>query len=495
MAAQEDQFSYFTLSAPLSDDQGIPSEYYMPIDSTDPSYQQLEYGPIYSGDASINLTNLEQLDARHQIQETQAQSPARLGQQNSFQYAPFDIPIGQSMVMNDLNSYQINQLDSSTAEFEALLREHGLGSSGLPVQRSQSDMGPSTHKIELTLHDATQDPHRPGSSKSMFNLENAPGWDIITSTAVPMTPVTESLTQLESPSKILGFALAKCNLLENSPISSTSMDKTSGIIADDDSDDMAIGADIPMDMINTHLADNPDNPKMPYKCIFPGCKKQVKCFARRENAKSHIASTHLNDKAFKCKFCNARFTRQHDCKRHEGKHAPDEAQHHCTCAFSTPRKDALTRHWKRAICPLGIEKYPQNQRTEPPKRGRPRRNRPDAVKRKDKPSKQHKDEAAKQRKEKASRQRQINAEKEAEQAFVASLGSPFSGSEDFTPPDSPPELAHSPEFSVEDDLPSSIMMNGERYFPYDDAMQDELFGEMLNADMLAKSSGFDFDNI
>lgn len=616
MTSQEDSTNF--TAAPISPNlfQQVDQGFYMADDTNNnamsltavPESYQNQCGPVHQGSQPVSITNPGQFDTQYQVQDTHAQCPTQPGQQQSWeyspslQYPPFDVAQSQMQIDNTLKEFLP---PTGEAEFLALLRQHGLDlSSGLPIERSQSDMGPATLNVAFGSRDASdrREPQRPGSSRSMFDFGVPSGWK---SAARPITPVQENVKAvsvpdtfhpvtpakqisdtprfvatmgnvdssdftratgyssnsspepqakhrssvdfhfLESPSKTLGSPMANlllqgdCSPMRqpmfyaaDSPDSSVDMDGASPLHMDEDDDNIVVDSGITADMINVYLGENPDDAKMPYVCTFPGCKKQVKCFARRENAKSHISSTHLNDKTYKCKLCPARFTRQHDCKRHEGKHAPAEQKYHCTCKFNTPRKDALNRHWRRAICPLGLEKFPENGKKTPAKRGRPRTHRPDDAK----------------RQSKSTRQRKLNAEKAAEhveKASSPSIGSEYSyaaetspvmhnvnlaqlmmpssvdesrafkgyelgameGGLSFTPPlspkgsascgvsspgkdvtfvpgtdtppGSPPELVHSPHLSVDEELPSRVITSR-------DGLSDDLFAQLLNADMMMK---------
>ncbi|ODV96210.1 hypothetical protein PACTADRAFT_49597 [Pachysolen tannophilus NRRL Y-2460] len=114
----------------------------------------------------------------------------------------------------------------------------------------------------------------------------------------------------------------------------------------------------------------PDESKR-FTCVYHNCGKT---FSRISNTRAHI-QTHLSDRPFPCNYCNKRFVRQHDLRRHEKSH--QEFSFSCLCGKKFPRQDALKRHRIRQICVGGIEddKSPEKQRTmisKPlKKRGRP----------------------------------------------------------------------------------------------------------------------------
>lgn len=119
----------------------------------------------------------------------------------------------------------------------------------------------------------------------------------------------------------------------------------------------------------------PDPADGKWLCLFPECEKR---FGRKENIKSHV-QTHLGDRQYRCSHCNKCFVRQHDLKRHAKIHSGAKP-YPCACGNSFARQDALTRHRQRASCVgafAGIEK-------KVAKRGRPRKNRPEADERIDK---------------------------------------------------------------------------------------------------------------
>lgn len=117
-----------------------------------------------------------------------------------------------------------------------------------------------------------------------------------------------------------------------------------------------------------------------WTCMYPECGKR---FGRKENIKSHV-QTHLGDRQFLCIHCNKRFVRQHDLKRHEKIHTGIKP-YPCECGHSFARMDALTRHKQRNTCVGGIG-GPEGYEKRSPKRGRPRKHRPDTEERLEKAS-------------------------------------------------------------------------------------------------------------
>ena len=590
---------------------------------------QLQYAPV-SQEAQVSNANISrQMQFQHSIQNTQPQCPSRPGQQEQWefppqiQYAPFD-QVQQAIQFENDFSKELWQQQAMDPAFATLLRECGFPTSNsLPIERSQSDMGPQTHVPNFAPFQQSSEKQssRPTSSRSMYDFRNQPN-----GSHRPVTPIQESpgslndatvtmntftpikrtstpinstvfshfrngsvqhtdssnfdLAQaysatpsqyshpsnrssvdfgvLESPSKTLGPFMANLNFSsETSPVMEPLVYDAESPASSSDFDDSGspapvgnwviretsgiryrhINTGVHIDDITVYIEEDHSNPKMPYVCTYDGCKKSVKRFDRRENAKAHI-QTHVGDKPCGCLHCDAAFSRFHDLKRHINKHN-DDRMYKCPaypdrCNFNGDRKDALNRHLQRCICPGGVEKYPHLhalKKDSPTKRGRPKKKRPDVE----------------TRQEKATRQRKKNATKGgdnisdsisvsmSESSFpasdtspvmqtmsinmadllmpqspnssnsvknedcinnttsfrltpplspdVASCGNvspkkdePLSQPAD-TPPGSPPELIHSPQPSLEEELPSTAFTDG-------DGMNDELFGELLQAEMI-----------
>ena len=123
--------------------------------------------------------------------------------------------------------------------------------------------------------------------------------------------------------------------------------------------------------------EGPDPTDQKWTCLFPECKKR---FGRKENIKSHV-QTHLGDRQYQCPHCKKCFVRQHDLKRHAKIHSGVKP-YPCLCGNSFARHDALTRHRQRGMCIGAFEGIVKKV----VKRGRPRKNRPDAEERHDKAS-------------------------------------------------------------------------------------------------------------
>lgn len=123
--------------------------------------------------------------------------------------------------------------------------------------------------------------------------------------------------------------------------------------------------------------DGPDPADQKWSCLFPECRKR---FGRKENIKSHV-QTHLGDRQYQCPHCKKCFVRQHDLKRHAKIHSGVKP-YPCACGNSFARHDALTRHRQRGMCIGAFEGIVKKV----VKRGRPRKNRPDAEERHDKAS-------------------------------------------------------------------------------------------------------------
>nr|POE51127.1 metallothionein expression activator [Quercus suber] len=140
-----------------------------------------------------------------------------------------------------------------------------------------------------------------------------------------------------------------------------------------------LGPDIPASIVETGVQNCEvqqyigefDEVDRKYPCMYHGCSKR---FGRKENVRAHV-QTHLGDRQFKCDLCDKTFVRQHDLKRHITIHS-DDRPHGCMCGQSFARHDALTRHRQRGMCVgtlPGFEKDPADL----PKRGRPKKQRPE----------------------------------------------------------------------------------------------------------------------
>jgi regulatory protein SWI5 len=138
-----------------------------------------------------------------------------------------------------------------------------------------------------------------------------------------------------------------------------------------------IDTGIPPEQIDAYLT--PQDPiTKGWSCLFvdPDHRNKVcnKFFKRKENARSHVQN-HLNDRQFQCNDCGKTFVRQHDMKRHAAIHK-DDRPHVCPCGSGFARHDALTRHRQRGMCEGALPGYEKNEEDKP-KRGRPKKQRPD----------------------------------------------------------------------------------------------------------------------
>lgn len=84
------------------------------------------------------------------------------------------------------------------------------------------------------------------------------------------------------------------------------------------------------------------------RCPYPGCDK---IFNRSYNFKSHY-KIHSGEKPFECNYCEIKFARCHDLRRHEKIHQRSTTNENkcemCHKTFSRP--DALNRHIKLNTC-------------------------------------------------------------------------------------------------------------------------------------------------
>ncbi|MCJ1307681.1 hypothetical protein MMC25_001329 [Agyrium rufum] len=157
-------------------------------------------------------------------------------------------------------------------------------------------------------------------------------------------------------------------LRHSSPLDSAPMSRT-GSTADTESSEVAIGCMVPSDITTEEISafcgtPLPNEPDQRWRCLWDGCKRR---FGRKENARAHI-QTHLDDRQFACNFCDGRFVRAHDLKRHSKIHTGDKP-HECPCGQRFNRHDALTRHRQRRACVGAIDGVPKPKL----KRGRPKK--------------------------------------------------------------------------------------------------------------------------
>lgn len=132
---------------------------------------------------------------------------------------------------------------------------------------------------------------------------------------------------------------------------------------------------IPSQDIDYMISEQHPETKVWY-CLFEedNGKKCNKWFKRRENARSHVQN-HLGDRQFQCNDCGKTFVRQHDMKRHAAIHK-DDRPHICPCGAKFARHDALTRHRQRGMCEGTLPGFEKSEEDKP-KRGRPKKERPD----------------------------------------------------------------------------------------------------------------------
>lgn len=132
---------------------------------------------------------------------------------------------------------------------------------------------------------------------------------------------------------------------------------------------------IPAEEIESMISEQHPDTKV-WHCLHveDNGKKCNKWFKRRENARSHVQN-HLGDRQFQCNDCGKTFVRQHDMKRHAAIHK-DDRPHICPCGAKFARHDALTRHRQRGMCEGTLPGFEKSEEDKP-KRGRPKKERPD----------------------------------------------------------------------------------------------------------------------
>ncbi|KAK5117138.1 hypothetical protein LTR85_008906 [Meristemomyces frigidus] len=153
-----------------------------------------------------------------------------------------------------------------------------------------------------------------------------------------------------------------------------------------------LGPEVPASIVDTGIPayevqqymGDLDEADSKYPCLYEGCNRR---FGRKENVRAHI-QTHLGDRQFKCNLCDKTFVRQHDLKRHIAIHS-DDRPFVCPCGTGFARHDALTRHRQRGMCSGALPGFEKTEE-EKPKRGRPKKERPDIETRVDKATKQRK---------------------------------------------------------------------------------------------------------
>ncbi|KAJ7184967.1 hypothetical protein C8R46DRAFT_824258, partial [Mycena filopes] len=95
-------------------------------------------------------------------------------------------------------------------------------------------------------------------------------------------------------------------------------------------------------------AENRRKERPRHACPVPGCGST---FTRRVNLAGHVRS-HNDERPFACGWagCERAFARQHDCRRHEQRHARDlererEREFACAgCGWGFSSVEALSRH-------------------------------------------------------------------------------------------------------------------------------------------------------
>ncbi len=133
---------------------------------------------------------------------------------------------------------------------------------------------------------------------------------------------------------------------------------------------------VPPEQVDAYISEQ-DPINKGWKCQYQDDVTGKSCgkfFKRKENARSHVQN-HLGDRQFCCNDCGKTFVRQHDMKRHAAIHN-DERPHVCPCGSRFARHDALTRHRQRGMCIGALPGFEKNEEDKP-KRGRPKKERPD----------------------------------------------------------------------------------------------------------------------
>ena len=123
----------------------------------------------------------QQLLLQQPMQHTQSEAQAPLQHPASLTPSP-------QMTIEMIRQNMYRQVDA-LCNNSAALAQFGLpDQSSVPIERSQSDMGPQTssHSFGSIQSTASDNGHRPGTSRSMCNIRQESGWDFR-----PYTPVNQ----------------------------------------------------------------------------------------------------------------------------------------------------------------------------------------------------------------------------------------------------------------------------------------------------------------
>ncbi|KAK5169145.1 Metallothionein expression activator [Saxophila tyrrhenica] len=241
-------------------------------------------------------------------------------------------------------------------------------------------------------------PQQTGFSQESFSVNCNDGYasSAYSSSAIdPMSPRCNNIgampTVFEEPTPPLGDGFDGDNLLHATAGASDDFNSPSFMVGGsmggmsprtamlhnlgEDVNASIVETGVPPEQVDAYISHQDPNTKG-WTCQFmeDNHKPCGKFFKRKENARSHVQN-HLGDRQFCCNDCGKTFVRQHDMKRHAAIHK-DDRPHVCPCGSGFARHDALTRHRQRGMCKGALPGFEKNEEDKP-KRGRPKKERPD----------------------------------------------------------------------------------------------------------------------